>query len=148
MSEIEISRIPTSVQLVLTKLKFLKGLKRNCKLNISTLTYSENTYYESIKRLFTGESRKLTISFVENLIIQAIDILEVYGASEFAYTILLHLDEACIGLEILRENYANDAEISSRLETTIENVKFQVEKNRNFLTLKKPNQKLKKDSNL
>lgn len=136
-NNIEISRIPTSIQEILIKLKFIKNLKRGYKLNISSLTYSENSYFESVKRMFTGEGRKLTIEFIHNLVVQSLDTLENFSDTEFAETILNHLDEACLGLEILREGYSNDAEVSARISTILENIRLQLDKNRDFLNGRK-----------
>jgi len=139
---IEISRMPSTLQEILIRLKYIGGIKRGVKLNIQNLSYSDSSWFETIRRSLSGEGRAHTQEFLKNVVSSSLDIINDYKDSEFIETILEHLSNTVVGLENLRETYRMDPEFECRVSTIIENVNFQLDKNKHFLKGRKKKIKL------
>jgi hypothetical protein len=131
---IETIPMPQTLQELLVRLKWISNIKRGQKMNLSNLTYSDPTWYESFKRFVSSESRSYTIEYLKNNVTSALDIISEYRDSVFIITILEHLQNSVVGLQNLLETYKNDPEFHCRISTIIENINYQLEMNKHFIS--------------
>lgn len=124
-------------QEVLSKLKFISQIQPNEKINVHDLTLANDSIYCNFWRYYHGESRSSTLLFIEELLIEAIDMAEVYLFQEdefkrkLACIILETMEETKSGVQNLCKTYGCDRMFTSKLNILTKTLEVKT------LTLKK-----------
>lgn len=100
------------------------------KVNLKNMSFvSSNSWYGSFSRYYNGESRKNLLEMLNATIAQTIQAINDYSNTEFCTLIVTHLAISKKGILNLKKTYENDPNILSQLETLLENISIQLDKN-------------------
>lgn len=126
--------IPTTLNELLVKLKFISLIERGKKVNINANScIDRNSWIGSFWRSLSGEGRKGLMLYLISTINQAITAINEYNGTEFKGLIVNHLAGTKPGLSNLLETYGSDLSIISQISVLISNIDIQLEKNRELL---------------
>src|SRR3989338_1259481 len=126
--------IPTTLNELLVKLKFISLIERGKKVNINANScIDRGSWFGSIWRSLSGEGRKGLMLYLSSTINQAITAINEYNDTEFKVVIVNHLAGTKPGLNNLLETYGPDLSIVSQISVLITNIDIQLEKNRELL---------------
>ena len=113
-----------NVQDVLSKLKFLSKIKKGEKLNVTSLTISEDTFFTNIQRYFhVLESRDKTLEFIKRVSDDALNIALkcLQSRDSFHHNIgrivISNLREIKGGIDNLGSTYGEDRMFVAKIET-------------------------------
>lgn len=127
--------IPTPIRDILTKLEYLAMIEQGTKPCVNNMTFVDSgSWLGAARRLFSGESAKHTVMTIENTVEETIRSLDEYKETEFVALIVNGLDRAKVGINKLKETYADRPEILSKLRVVTTNIEFQLGRNRHLLT--------------
>lgn len=113
---------------VVTRLKFIGTFLPGEKIDVKNLRVESNNILTPIKRLFQGESRDNTFSFLNTTIERAFEIVNAYCKSEkiserlLCKNILEDMVKAIKGLQNIQKTYKDDKHFYCNIETIIENI--------------------------
>ena len=113
-------------QEVLTRIKFIGTIQAGEKLDTRNMRIEDNTIITPIRRMFFGEGRDTTYSFLHNTIERAFAILHSMASNEkisdmmMAANIMKDLDKAVLGLRNMQTTYKDDKMFVCNLETLME----------------------------
>jgi len=115
----------TSVQNIVSKLKFLAKYPKNMKLDVATLTLQEDNLITSLYRtlIARSESRNQTLSFFAEIIGEGFDLASNYLKRDDCFCkdvgemIITAIQESKAGLLNLAEKYKTDRMFVSKVET-------------------------------
>lgn len=126
--------IPVALQDLLVKLRVLSMIGAGNKLNISNLSIIEkDSWTGAFYRALTGENRKNTINYVNQIIDDSIKALGEYSDTEFCALIVNALANAKMGIINLGTTYQNDLNFSAHIKVLTDNIDLQLDKNKNLL---------------
>lgn len=126
--------IPTTLNDLLVKLKFMSMIERGKKINMGTMTFSESTsWIAAFYRGLSGEGRKGLMIHINQIIQQAISAINEYQDTEFCTLVVNHLAEAKIGIQNLTTTYQRDHVVVAQIDVCVSNIDLQLEKNRSLL---------------
>ena len=152
------NKINSSVlDLLILNLKIISKLKPGYKLSIKENTnllndiYIDNSYFQNIYRMFSDNSREITIKFLETLdseitkkieeIVKQENYNDSYMFLNSKENILLNLSHnlnlSLVGLNNLINTYANDEYTISKIEMIINNFELKIRKISNILKVNK-----------
>lgn len=120
-------------------LKILSKIQKNGRISRSSdgiIALENETFYQSIKRFVTSDSRKQSVFEINSIVNETIECLnnilnskytnkmfcntdEYYKNCETIDLILQELSSAKIGIDNLKFTYTNDANVSSQLDILI-----------------------------
>jgi len=112
----------------LTRLKFIGTLEAGEKLDVRNLKIESNTIITPFKRMFFGESREATYSFIITTIERSFAILYSMAATEkvsdtmLCSNILLDMNKAMNGLVNLQTTYRDDKMFVCNIEMLIQTI--------------------------
>lgn len=126
--------IPGLLHDLLDKLIFISKVGKDQKINVSTMDIvNSDTYFGKMSRLWNRENKVKTLEFLNNVIQQTIQYIQVYYQTEYISIIINKLSESKIGFQNLLETYKNYPRTVSQLSVFLTNIDLQVEKNKHFL---------------
>ncbi len=115
-----------TTQEIMTRIKFIGTIQSGEKLDIRNMKIESNTLITPIKRLFYGEGRDTTYSFLYNTIERGFAIMHQAAANEnlsdkmMCVNMMKDMDKAIVGLRNMQHTYKDDKMFVCNLETLIE----------------------------
>jgi hypothetical protein len=130
-------------ELTLLNLKIISKIPKNGKIARDStgiiIEFNNIPLLTSLKRFYYGDSRKKAIHDINNIINNAIDIVEqkkILCDNENGLkvnTIIFHLEKCIIGLNNLKVTYINDITMSSKIDILITKIHNYIEIFRSFV---------------
>jgi len=112
----------------IVKLKFIGTFQPGEKIDVRNLRVETNNVITPIKRMFFGESRDTTYSFMQNTIDRAFEIIQATCNSEkisdkiYCKNIIIDLIKAIKGLQNIQKTYKDDKLFYCNIESIVENI--------------------------
>jgi len=122
----------SEIETISSKLKFISTLKKGQKISVSTNSIQDNTYWTSLMRSMTGESREKVYNFISDVVQDSLSILESLSNSNNEYDIkvcknlITDLIFLTPGLQNLQETYKHDKMYVSKIMTLLENLEVKI----------------------
>ena len=122
----------SEIETLSSKLKFVGKIKSGQKINVETQSIQENTYWTSMSRTMSGESRNKVYNYISDVIQDSLSILDSLSNSSNEYDIkvcknlitdLINLNP---GVTSLQETYASDKMYVAKLQTLSENLEVKL----------------------
>jgi hypothetical protein len=116
----------------ITHLKFIGTFQPNEKINIRSMTIENNTVLTPIMRLFYGESREKTHTFLRNTIDRSFEIINSLMYSDklidktTVKNIIKDLMRAITGIKNIQKTYRDDKLFVCNMENMIESISSKV----------------------
>lgn len=135
----ECRKIPEDLSSVLKDLFYLGLIKPNCKLNLKTKTFCDNTsWFDYLWRITSGESRDHTIVFIDQVVNRAIEAVNSYSNHpRFLELLKEAIDKARHGLGNLATTY-NQPSMVGELSIRITNLNLLIDEiNKNLRSSEK-----------
>lgn len=124
-----INPIPAALQNILLQLNVIASIEKGQKLNIGNMSIIDaNSWIGSLMRSISGEGRKHLLSYLNTLILLAIQSIQDYHKTEFKSLIVNTLAKAKKGIMNLAVTYQSDHNATSGLNILIENINIQLSK--------------------
>lgn len=131
--------IPITLKDLLVKLHFLAQIDGGYKPNLFNLSLVDgNSWYGAILRFWKGENRKSTIQWLEKLIEETIEAINLYTKSNYLSLLLLRLSEARKGITAMKKTYDSDKHTLSQINVILDNIDIQLLKHQHLLPNIKP----------
>lgn len=105
---------PPEVEKLMFDIHYITNADSNCKLNVSTKTYSSLNFIDSIYRTLSGESRQVTLKWIDECIERIPKICDKYP--DFKHIILHELDQFREALNRLSTVYKSDPNIKGNFK--------------------------------
>jgi hypothetical protein len=123
-----ISGQQSSVESIVTKLKFISRLKEGDKIDIRTMTVVKNDYISRLSRHMSGCRRDDSLQFIRDTINSAIELAQYYFSvsvnnpfnQDVGKLIIENIKKSYDGIKNQMKTYADDSNFVSDLETVIE----------------------------
>lgn len=112
----------------ITKLKFIGTFQPGEKIDVRNLRIENSSIVTPIKRMFFGESRDTTYSFLNNTIDRTFEIISANCNSErlseklLCKNIINDLIKSVVGLKNIQKTYDDDKLFHCNIETIIESI--------------------------
>jgi uncharacterized FAD-dependent dehydrogenase len=124
-----------TVQQVLNRLCLLSKLEAGEKIDITSMSLQQDTWFTRILRTLSGgeQSRARTLDFIKRTTDDALELAErcmmstVNVHNSLGATILQKLDDAIVGIQKLNDTYASDRYFISALETQLLILKVKID---------------------
>lgn len=122
----------SEIENISSRLKFIGTLKPKQKINVSRKSIQDPTYWNSLVRSVTGESRQRVYNFISDTIHDALSVLDSLGNSKSdsdvqvcrnLITDLIYLNP---GLANLQQTYKSDRMYVSKIITLMENLEVKL----------------------
>lgn len=123
----------TMFEEVIRHLKFIASIKEGEKINTKSLSLLSPSYYSTITRTYSGETRKHSLKFIKDIFGQAVSAYQYYlskkddkfckEASEIIYK---NIQSANIGIKNLLNTYKYDVNFQTELNTLWESITLQI----------------------
>ena len=113
---------------IITKLKFIGTFQPGEKIDVNNLRIEDKTLLTPLKRLFYGEGRDKTFTFLSLTIERSIEIIQNYVLSDriseriYCSNLINDLVKAVLGLKNIQETYREDKMFVCNVDILIENV--------------------------
>lgn len=113
---------------IITKLKFIGTFQPGEKIDVRNLKIENTSIVTPIKRMFFGESRETTYSFLNNTIDRTFEIISANCNSErlseklLCKNIINDLIKSVVGLKNIQKTYDDDKLFHCNIETVIESI--------------------------
>ena len=126
--------IPTTLNDLLVKLKFLSMTESGHKINMGDMSFTDaSSWTGAVQRGVHGEGKKSLIIHLNQIIDQAIAAINEYHYTEFCGIIVNHLAQARVGIQNLLTTYTKHPRTVSQLAICLENIDLQLKKNQKLL---------------
>jgi hypothetical protein len=121
------------VEKISSKLKFISKIEPGQKISTNSQYIQNNTYYTSVVRYLTGESREKVYEYITDVIQDSFSVLDSLSDSSNGYDIkvcenligdLINLKP---GLANLKRTYNNDKNYISKMETLVQNLDVKIQ---------------------
>ena len=129
--------IPASLCDLLARLEYLALIQRQQKPCFGDFSMVDSSSYSgAIKRRTHGESRKIMIYQVNQIVDSALESINAYDESEFLILILNSLSKAKLGIDNLKFTYNDDTNIVAQIQVCINKINNRLDKYRDILIKK------------
>ena len=132
-----ISGQQSSVENIVSKLKFISRLKEGDKIDIRNMSVVKDDYVSRLNRTMSGCKREDSLKFMKNTIENAIELVQYYYSQcrenqfnkDVGDLIIENISKAKIGIENQIKTYSSDIKFITELETVIEIINIKTGKN-------------------
>lgn len=141
-----------TVQELLSKLTFISKIKPHEKINVNTMTLSDDSVPHGVYRYYHHETRHTTLEFIKKILSDAIDIASEYLFREERFfrqlgcMILEKIEESKKGIRSLEVTYGEDRMYISTLDTLLKTLEVKVEDLKKRVKVKKYKNETGKDT--
>lgn len=112
--------IPNELRTYLRSLIFLSLIKPNEKIDTINFKLDDNTQWTTcIKRYLKGENRDRTVSFIDNIAMNADKMIKSYGTGKYGEMLRESIMKAIQGIVNIIETYKNDTGTVAKLQVSI-----------------------------
>ena len=119
--------IPDDVNAILTKLRILSKIDPGKKINIGPMTFTDSSSWSgAFMRRLTGEGRKALMLQLNQIIRQAILVINEYRHTPYRTLIVNHLAQAKLGIQNLSITYQSDPLILKQIASSIDTINLQL----------------------
>lgn len=121
--------LPSDLRDILVKLEFVSQIQQGNKVNIKTMRIVDSSsWIGSFQRSLSHENRRATTDFVNNLVLDTIDVIKRYNETMYIDTIVSAFSRAKVGIEYLSDTYHGDPDTVSRLRVSLTHINLQLQK--------------------
>jgi hypothetical protein len=114
---------------IVCKLIFLSKINEGEKINVKSMSITDNSMYANVYRyLFTSESKDTTYEFIKNTIDNAFSVLTLNENKYLTDTIIKSIIDAKNGILKLQQTYSLDRMFVSKLETLLKLIDIRLSK--------------------
>lgn len=129
-----VNAIPTSLNDLLVKLRFLSLIKSGYKVNLGTMSFTTGkTLLSRVHRNLAGENRSRLMNYLTQIVAETMKAIEDYHGTQFCRLLINHLADAKTGITNLATTYTSDPNVSAQLAVCLANIELQLTKNRTLL---------------
>lgn len=115
---------------IVCKLIFLSKINEGEKINVKSMSITDNSMYANVYRyLFTTESKETTYEFIKNTIDNAFSVLCLSKNQELTDTIIKSIIDSKNGIIKLQQTYSLDRMFVSKLETLLKLIELRLHSN-------------------
>ena len=112
--------LPNELAKHLEDLQFISSIKTGYKVNLTNRNFVDtNSYTNALIRKFYGESRNNLITFINNLIVNTVELLNKYSKTNWEKMLFESLAKARNGIFNLTETYSEDPGFISKVNVCI-----------------------------
>lgn len=129
MSTASFIALPGDLRDLLIKLEFVSQIQQGSKVNIKTMRIVDSSsWFGSFQRSLSHENRRATTDFINNLVLDTIDVIKRYSDTIYISIVVSAFTRAKIGIEYLSDTYHDDPDTVSRFRVSLTHINLQLQR--------------------